>query len=101
MINGEPRVWIADLKRLDGDGSGIIAMNQRVVAKLAHDEVVKKLRDEIVALRSALQPFAEVGDVLDGREFVNLYERWGTSGKKHTISMQHLKQASATYGVTK
>ena len=69
--------------------------------RIAHDEVVKKLRDEIAALRSALQPFAEVGDVLDGREFVNLYERWGTSGKKHTISMQHLKQASATYGVTK
>ena len=69
--------------------------------RIAHDEVVKKLRDEIAALRSALQPFAEVGDVLDVREFVNLYERWGTSGKKHTISMQHLKQASATYGVTK
>ena len=101
MITGEPRVWIADLKRLDGDGSGIIAMNQRVVAKLAHDEVVKKLRDEIVVLRSALQPFAEVGAVLDGREFENLYERWGTSGKKWVISMQHLKKAAAVYGDVK
>ena len=101
MINGEPRVWIADLKRLDGDGSGIIAMNQRVVAKLAHDEVVKKLRDEIVALRSALQPFAEVGEALDAREFDILYERWGPRGKKHRISMRHLRHAAATYGVTK
>ena len=100
MINGEPRVWIADLKRLDGDGSGIIAMNQRVVAKLAHDEVVKKLRDEIVALRSALQPIAEAGEALDAREFDILYERWGPSGKKHRISMRHLKHAAATYGVT-
>ena len=101
MINGEPRVWIADLKRLDGDGSGIIAMNQRVVSKLDHDEVVKKLRDDIVVLRSALRPFAEVGAVLDVREFENLYERWGTSGKKHIISMQHLKKAAAVYGDVK
>ena len=101
MTTGEPRVWIADLKRRDGDGSGIIAMNQRGVAKLAHDEVVKKLRDEIVALRSALQPFAEAGEALDERAFDILYERWGPSGKKHRISMRHLKKAAAVYGDVK
>ena len=69
--------------------------------RIAHDEVVKKLRDEIAALRSALQPFAEAGEALDEREFDILYERWGPSGKKHRISMRHLKHAATTYGVTK
>ena len=101
MTYGEPRVWLADLKNVDAAGNGMIATNQRVVSKLAHDEVVRKLRDENELLRSALRPFAEVGDVLDTREFVNLYERWGTSGKKRVISMQHLKHAAAIYGVTK
>ena len=101
MITGEPRVWIADLKQVDEHGTGMIATNQRVVSKLAHDEVVRKLRGEIVVLRSALQPFAEVGEVLDTREFDTLYERWGTSGKKHRITMRHLTQAAAVYGVTK
>ena len=101
MTTGEPRVWIADLKQVDEHGTGMIATNQRVVSKLAHDEVVRKLRGEIVVLRSALQPFAEVGEVLDTREFDTLYERWGTSGKKRRITMQHLKQAAAVYGVTK
>ena len=101
MTTGEPRVWIADLKQVDEHGTGMIATNQRVVSKLAHDEVVRKLRGEIVVLRSALQPFAEVGEVLDTREFDTLYERWGTGGKKRRITMQHLKQAAAVYGVTK
>ena len=101
MTAEEPRVWLADLRDVDAAGSGMIAMNQRVVSKLAHDEVVKKLRDENALLRSALRPFAEVGDALDTREFINLYERRGTSGKRHIISMQHLKQASAIYGGTK
>ena len=101
MINGEPTIWIADLKQVDETGHGMIAMNQRVVSKLDHDEVVKKLRDDIVVLRSALRPFAEVGAVLDVREFENLYERWGTSGKKRIISMQHLKKAAAVYGDVK
>ena len=99
----EVRVWIADLKDIQPEGTGMsmIATNQPVVSKIDHDAAMKTLRDERDLLRKALRPFAEVGDVLDVREFVNLYERWGTSGKKHTISMQHLKQASATYGVTK
>ena len=64
------------------------------------DEVIA-LRDERDRLRKALRPFAEVGDALDTREFINLYERWGTSGKRHVISMQHLKHAAAVYGATK
>ncbi len=101
MINGEPTVWVADLKRIDATGYGIIATNQPVVSKIEHDEVVCNLRKERALLLGALRPFAEVGDVLDTREFVNLYERWGTSGKKHTISMAHLKRAAEIYGVTK
>ena len=101
MLNGEPTIWIADLKRVDETGHGMLAMNQRVVSKLEYDAVVNKLRDERALLRLALKPFAEVGAVLDVREFENLYERWGTSGKKHIISMQHLKKAAAVYGDVK
>ena len=49
----EARVWIADLKDIHPEGTGMsmIATNQPVVSKIDHDAAMKTLRDERDRLR--------------------------------------------------
>lgn len=53
----EVRVWVADLKDIQPEGTGMsmIATNQPVVSKIDHDAAMKTLRDERDRLRKALE----------------------------------------------
>lgn len=52
----EARVWIADLKDIHPEGTGMsmIATNQPVVSKIDHDAAMKTLRDERDRLARAI-----------------------------------------------
>jgi len=80
MINGEPRVWIADLKRLDAEretNRGLITLLQQHVGETGVSEgavdVLKRKLGELTQLQALVRPFAELAKHLDGREFNTLH----------------------------
>lgn len=71
----EVRVWIADLKDIQPEGTGMsmIATNQPVVSKIDHDAAQQTLRDERDRYKDVLEMIAD-GPGTNG--YCTQYERY-------------------------